>query len=78
MTDQNEDFVVVYAAVNEATASIVKSALEDEGIEAVIRPLHTSWLDGALVPAEGRWGEVLVQKVDAERAAALLAEYGDI
>jgi hypothetical protein len=75
--ESQEDFVAVFDAANEATANIVKSALEDEGISVVVRPLHTSWLDGMMVPAEGLWGQVLVQTVDAERAAAILSEYGD-
>ncbi len=82
MSDRNQEsqegFVAVYDAPNETSANIVKCALEDEGITAVVRPLHTSWLDGALVAAEERWGVVLAPAEDAERASAVLAEYGDI
>lgn len=70
-----EGYRVVFRGYDETTANIVKSALRNEGIDAVVRPLHTSWLDGALVPAEGYWGEVFVPEKDAERASALIAEY---
>jgi len=73
--DMQDDFVVVYRAVDEATANIIKIALEDDGIPAVVHPYHSSWFDGVFVPADGAWGEVLVPKEDAERARALLDEY---
>lgn len=72
-----EGFVSVYRAVNEVTANIVKSALEDAGITTVVQPNNTSWLDGALVPAEGSWGEVLVSVEDAEKAVEILEDYAD-
>lgn len=74
----DEGFVAIFEARNEVTANIVKSALEGEGIPAVVRPLHTSWFDGVFVPAEGLWGQVLVPAEDVERAEAVLVEYGDI
>lgn len=75
--EPQEDFIAVFAATDETTANIVSAALEAEGISVVVRPMHTSWLDGMMVPAEGLWGELLVPEADAERAAAVLAEYGD-
>lgn len=76
--ESQEGFVAIYDARNEVSANIVKSALEDEGVPAVVRPLHTSWFDGMMVPAEGLWGQVLVPAIDAERAEAVLADYGEI
>ena len=73
-----EGYQVVFRGYNETTANIVKSAIEDNGIKAIIRPLHTSWLDGALVSAEGYWGEVLVPEADAEKASALIAEFESV
>lgn len=75
---QQEGFVAVFDAANETTANIVKATLEDEGIPAVVRPMHTSWFDGMFVPAEGRWGEVLVPEGHEERAKAVLAQYGQV
>ena len=72
---EEEQYSVVYSATDEQTANIIKIALEDEGIPVMVRPHHTSWLDGALVPAEGSWGEILVPTRDAERASTLLEEY---
>ena len=70
-----EGFVTVYRARDETTANIVKVALEDAGITAMVRPHHTSWFDGLFVPAEGSWGDVLVPRADVERAAAILEDY---
>lgn len=70
-----EDAVTVYRAIDEATANIVKIALEDAGIPAFVRPHHTSWLDGSLVPAEGSWGDVVVAPENADAALAVLEEY---
>lgn len=70
-----EDAVSVYRALDETAANIVKGALEDAGIQAVVRPLHTSWFDGMFVPAEGYWGDVLVRKQDVRKASKLLKEY---
>lgn len=73
-----QGYVAIYDAADETTANIVKTALEGEGIPAIVRPLHTSWFDGMFVPAEGLWGQVLVPAEDAERAKAMLEEYGEI
>ena len=73
MTEQK--LVPVYSALDEQTANIVKFALENAGIEAAVRPHQTLWLDGALVPAEGSWGEVVVREEDAARATEILQEY---
>ena len=67
-------FVSVYRPLDEATANIARIALENAGISAIVRPRHSSWFDGALVPAEGCWGDVLVPEDDAQRAIALLKE----
>ena len=70
-----EDFVVVFRPRDEVTASIVKNALEDSGIAAVVRPYRSSVWDGIFVPSEGAWGDVLVPAEDAERASAVLKDH---
>lgn len=72
----NTDSVPVFRARDETTANIVRLSLEDAGIDAVVRPYHTSWFDGIFVAAEGAWGEVVVRREDAEQALALLKESG--
>jgi len=72
-----EDLVSVYRTLDEATANIVKAALEDAGIPAVVQGRQSSWFDGLFVPAEGSWGDVLVRSEDAERATALLRDYAE-
>ncbi len=72
---RGEGLIPVYNAPDESTANIVKSVLEDAGVPAVVRSRQVAWLDSVLVPAEGRWGEVLVPAAEAERARAILAAY---
>ena len=72
MTDK---LVTVYRAGKETTANIVKAALEDAGIPAIVQSNETSWLDGVFVSGEGYWGSVLVNEADADRAIEILEEY---
>jgi len=72
---QDGRFVSVCEAKDEVTANIVKATLEAAGITAIVQPHHTSWLDGALVPAEGSWGRVLVAEENIEMATELLRDY---
>lgn len=72
----DSDYISIFKANNEYTANIVKSTLEDSGIEALLEPMNSSLaFDGVIALAEGFWGEVLVHKNDAERAIAVLEEY---
>jgi hypothetical protein len=64
--------VAVGVAPNEAIAGLWKSVLESEGIATLIRPMG---------PGFGAWGsvatfehEMLVRRVDAERAVQILAD----
>ena len=69
-----EDFVTVARPRDEVSANLIRIALEDAGIQAIVQP-HHSWIwDGIFIPSEGSWGDVLVAKVDAERAQAILAD----
>lgn len=72
----NDEFVPVFNAKDEYLANIIKSALEDEGIQVVIEPMNKSLaFDGAIALAEGYWGSVLVHNSDLQRATAILDEY---
>ncbi|MHB1001389.1 MAG: putative signal transducing protein [Armatimonadota bacterium] len=74
----HDEFVPVYKATNEMSANIIKNALEDAGIQVILRPLNMSLaFDGVIALAEGFWGDVLVHKSDLERATALLEEYAE-
>lgn len=69
------EYTVVYRAPNETTANIVRAALEDAGISALVQAHHSSWFDGAFLAAEGSWGDVLVPIEHCERAKELLDRY---
>jgi hypothetical protein len=70
-----DDFVAVARPRDEISANLIKAALEDAGIPAVVQGLHSSVWDGIFVPSEGSWGDVLVAKKDAEQALAVLEDY---
>jgi len=78
MSAMKKEFVSIYRPLDEVTANIIKLALEEAGIRAIVRPYHSSWFDGIFVPAEGSWGEVLVPEEDADRAAALLRKHTEV
>lgn len=78
-----DEFRPVFNPSDEYQASIVKSALEDEGIQTIIEPMNeSSAFDGVIALAEGFWGAILVHESDLERATAILDQYskndGDI
>lgn len=68
-----DKFVVVHRPLDEVTANIMKNVLETAGIPAIVRPYHSSWFDGVLVPADGAWGDLLVREEHAEEARVILS-----
>ncbi len=73
-----DEFVPIYNAANEYNASIIKSVLEDEGIQTIIEPVNKSLaFNGAIALAEGSWGVIMVHKSDEDRAIRILNEYTD-
>ena len=73
--EENLELVPVYRAPNEPMAHLVKSLLEQAGIESIVQSHQIPWMDGVMVNAEGYWGEVLTVKSDSERALDVLRAY---
>ena len=71
--DDIEEAVAVFAAPDEMTAQIVRSALEAEGIPAAIGEQVASALAPGLSVGEGFWGEICVPASLAEQARAVIA-----
>jgi hypothetical protein len=72
MSDQDEEFVSVGDAVNEAEASIIVGFLEAQGIEAVYEPRGEL---GSPFPTSATGShEILVRESDADAARAALAD----
>ena len=67
--------VAVYAAPDQATAEVVRGALEAEGIPAVIGEQVADAFGGPFAVGEGFWGEVRVPEADEERARAVLTAF---
>src|SRR5687767_10396461 len=72
---ERERTVAVYTAPDQATAEIVRGALEGEGVPAVIGEQVAGSLEGALEVGEGYWGEVRVAAHDEGRAREILAAF---
>lgn len=73
---QRDEFRPVFNPSDEYQASIVKSVLEDEGMQVIIEPMNeSSSFDGVIALAEGYWGSILVHESDIDRATAILDEY---
>ncbi|MHB1455478.1 MAG: putative signal transducing protein [Armatimonadota bacterium] len=73
---QRDEFRPIFNPTDEYQASIIKSVLEDEGIQTIIEPMNeSSAFDGVIALAEGFWGAILVHESDIERATAILDEY---
>ena len=64
--------VAVYAAPDGITAELVRGALQDAGINAVIGEQVADAYAGALALGEGYWGEVRVPPGDVGRARTVL------
>jgi hypothetical protein len=73
LEDDIEEAVAVFAAPDEMTAQIVRSALEAEGIPAAIGEQVTSALAPGLSVGEGFWGEICVPASLADQARAIIA-----
>ena len=71
-----DEFRAVFNPTDEYQATIIKSALEDEGIQAIIEPMNESYaFDGVIALADGFWGSILVHESDLEKATAILDGY---
>lgn len=72
------DWYVVHSVPNEVSGYILKSVLEDEGIEVFLRsneiPAYGG-LKGTLVKSE--WGELLVPTYSIQRAMECIKQYLD-
>ena len=72
------DWYVVQSVPNEVAGYILKSVLEDEGIEVFLRsneiPAYGG-LKGTLVKSE--WGDILVPTYSVQRALESIKEYFD-
>jgi hypothetical protein len=62
---------IVYTLQDQVDASVIKSALEQEGIRHVLRTFVDSAYDGIYIPQRG-YGEVMVEENDAARARELI------
>ena len=63
---------VVYKAPDEFMANTVKSLLDNEGIDAVIRSHQIAMYDSIAMMMKPEWGQVLVRSEDLEEAKALV------
>jgi len=69
--------VLVYTFENIIEGSMLRAALEEEGIEVMVRSFEDSAYDGIYTLQKGK-GEIRVLNKDAERAKEIIAECSQI
>jgi hypothetical protein len=63
---------VVYKAPDEFMANTIKSLLENEGIDAVIKSHQIAMYDSIAMMMKPEWGQVLVRHENYEEAKCLV------
>ena len=66
----------VYTALNEADAVLVKAALEDADVAAIVEPGALSEILGTVVSSDEALPQVWVKDEDFDRAMTVLADAG--
>jgi hypothetical protein len=72
MEDDGKRLRIVYKAPNEFMANTIKSLLENEGIDAVIRSHQIAMYDSIAMMMKPEWGHVLVRGENFEEASGLV------
>jgi hypothetical protein len=67
----------VYEAPDEFMAITIRSLLENEGIEVLVKSYQISMFDGIAQVMKSVWGKLLVTDEDYERASSMVNEYLD-
>ena len=67
------DWEVVHEIPNEVIGNLIQGVLEDEGIDAVVRPHEIGALAG--IRFESEWGEILVHRDDLQQAKEIIQAY---
>lgn len=75
MKENDRRLKVVYKAPDEFMANTIKSLLENEGIDAVIKSHQIAMYDSIAMMMKPEWGEVLVRNEDLEEARALVSGF---
>lgn len=70
-----QEVVSVFEAPNEIAALAIKDALQDAGIDAMIRSRQVPWLDGVMSMVVGYWGDVMTAQHDCDRAKITIESY---
>lgn len=73
--NQEDKLVSVFQAQDESTAHLVKSVLDEAGIDCMIRSRQIPWYDGIMINAEGFWGDVITTESQSEQARQALNDY---
>lgn len=68
------EIVSIYESPDESTTDLICGLLEAEGIKTIVHK-HERMLEAALCEEPGFWGEIRVQKNDAERALQIIEIY---
>jgi hypothetical protein len=75
MRKSKSDLKVAYKAPDEFMANTIKSLLENEGIDAIIRSHQVAMYDSIGMMMKPNWGEVLVRGDDFEEADEMVKAF---
>ena len=73
--DEKEDLVSVREVPDEATATMLRDFLVEQGIEATLVSTQMPWFGTIEAPRRGSWGRVQVLERDAAQARALIDDF---
>ena len=70
-----ENLVSVFDVPDEATATVLRDFLAEQGIEATTVSSQIPWFGTIEAARKGYWGRIEVLEHDAARARALIADF---
>jgi len=70
-----ENLVSIFGVPDEATATMLRDFLVDQGIEATTVSSQIPWFGTIEAARKGQWGRIAVLESDAARASALIEDF---
>jgi len=75
MAPREEELISVRSVPDEATATMLRDFLGEQGIEATAISAQIPWFGTIETARKGYWGRIAVMARDADRARALLDDF---
>ena len=72
---REENLVSIFGVPDEATATMLRDFLAEQGIEATTVSSQIPWFGTIEAARKGQWGRIAVLESDAARARALIEDF---